>query len=110
MSTQNTYWNHNGKLQSLYDEVSELIPVLGECPEDKPALERLREAANLYYDLYNNRLCNYEPEDFKAVFGCPHFMGEEIETILDSIIIDAALENGWELKKKSWRRAFSTIE
>lgn len=96
---KNTYWNHAGKYQSLYDEVSQLIPESGECPEDKPALETLREMSNLYYDLKNNRLWNYEPEDFKAVFGCPHFKEKEIETILDGAIIAAALENGWQLVK-----------
>ena len=101
MNKQNTYWNQNGKFQSLYDEVSELIPHSGECDASKPALEKLRRAANLYYDHYNNNLCNNGEADFRAVFGCSRFDSEGVEEKLDSLILAAALENGWELGKVS---------
>lgn len=98
---QNTYWNHAGKFQAIYDEVSELIPTAGECPEDKPALETLRQAANLYYDLHNNGLCNYEERDFRDIFGCSSVGEKTIEEKLDSFIVAAALENGYVLTKKA---------
>ena len=98
---KNTYWNRAGKFQSIYDEISNLIPSEGECPDDKPALERLREASNLYYDLNNNLLANYDEKDFHAVFGCSSVGQDIIEEKLDSFIIAAALENGYVLVKDS---------
>lgn len=64
----NTYWNSNGTNQKHYDFLADLIPVSGPCRADRPALEKLRVAANCYYDLYNNGLCN-EAKTFAKVFG-----------------------------------------
>lgn len=65
-----TYWNHNGNHESLLTAVQAMIPDIGEIPEadNKPQLERFRQAANCYYDLYNNGLCNRESE-FLELFG-----------------------------------------
>jgi hypothetical protein len=96
---ENTYWNKNGKFQSVYDEVSELIPINGPCAKATPALEKLRVAANLYYDLYNNGLCNHLMRDFRASFGCAKNEVSKIEGKLDSLILEAALEAGYKLTK-----------
>ena len=51
-----SYWQSNGKYQELADKLAKLIPSLGACDND--ALELMRVVSNLYYDLYNNGLCN----------------------------------------------------
>jgi hypothetical protein len=53
----NTYWGDNGRFQKEYDEVSKLIPAVGEVEDGKgknKCLERLRRVCNAYYDVYNN--------------------------------------------------------
>ncbi len=64
------YWEGTGKYQKEYDRLQKLIPVEGEVPnhEQNRALETLRKAANCYYDLFNNGLCNRATE-FRSVFG-----------------------------------------
>lgn len=59
-----TYWNGKGKHQSLAAQLEKLIPMMGECPADRPKLESLRKAQNLYYDLYNNGGCNHPSKAF----------------------------------------------
>jgi hypothetical protein len=58
INTQGTYWNHTGKYQELSDRLQELVPVVGRCNTSEMELFRL--VGNLYYDLYNNGLCNAE--------------------------------------------------
>ena len=105
MSAQNTYWNNNGKFQLIYDELSKLIPDEGKCPQDKPALEKLRRAANMYYDLYNNGLCdngslgNYSAEEFNSIFDRSPADKDGVEASFSAIIVNAALENGFSLTK-----------
>lgn len=53
-----TYWDHTGTYQAQYLSLSKEIPAEGACPADRPALERLRLAANIYYDTFNNGLGN----------------------------------------------------
>lgn len=65
-----TYWFKKGKHSDLHDKLHKLIPDYGEVAnaDANPALEEFRVACNLYYDLYNNGLCNLYKE-FAEVFG-----------------------------------------
>lgn len=103
---RNTYWSHKGKHPELKDALQKLIPFSGEVndPDDNPHLERFRKAANCYYDLYNNGLCNMGRE-FECVFGflpdgadnCVELTTEIVnktERALDRIILAAAKEQG----------------
>lgn len=101
---ENTYWSGKGKYTELYNKLELLIPASGEVPEPRKnkALEKLRKAANCYYDLFNNGLCNRAPE-FRRVFG---FGGTaiannrfnyptleaQLEQRMDEIILAAAVE------------------
>jgi hypothetical protein len=103
----NTYWNGNGKYQALYDELAKLIPLAGEIPNlDKNlALDKLRQAGNAYYDLYDNGLDNLAKE-FRQVFGFggkwiakqnfPDY--QPLEDKVSEIILNAAKEQGIEVK------------
>ena len=103
----NTYWDNNGKYTELYEKLDGLIPASGSVadPHKNKALEKLRKAANCYYDLFNNGLCNRATE-FRQVFG---FGGTGIakrgyrendpdwirlEEVMDTIILNAAEEQG----------------
>ncbi len=88
-----TYWNGEGKAQAKYDVLHKQIPYEGECPKDRPKLERLRKAANAYYQLYNNG--NFSA--FTRIFGVSgtkvfNDSPEEIEASEDKLteIIEAA--------------------
>jgi hypothetical protein len=101
---QTSYWNHTGRYQDLYTKLNDLIPAEGAVPDARTKnrkLEKLRVAANCYYDLFNNGLCNRAAE-FRRVFG---FGGKMIvasryqdigalEELMDEIILAAALEQG----------------
>ena len=65
-----TYWSGKGKHEALKDALEALIPPSGEVANasDNPKLERYRRAANCYYDLYNNGLCN-RAKEFEEIFG-----------------------------------------
>ncbi len=103
---EQTYWNAEGKYQKLEDDLEDLIPYSGEI-ENKPALENLRKALNLYYDLYNNALMNYRRK-FELFFNVSvpdSFLGGErkfkdkeiiksIEGSMDGFVILAAKEQG----------------
>lgn len=67
---ETTYWNNNGKYENLNKALYSLIPESGPVvnPKKNRALEKFRKAANCYYDLYNNGLCNYA-KSFYSVFG-----------------------------------------
>jgi hypothetical protein len=65
------YWNGNGKHEALYKQLLALIPSQGECADAKGAnknLDRLRRAANCYYDVFNNGLCN-RAKEAREIFG-----------------------------------------
>lgn len=106
--SDNTYWNNKGKHQALYNKVSLLIPAQGEVPDGRGsnrALEKLRKAANCYYDLFNNGLCNRAAE-FRRVFGFSgtwivraHYpYSEQLETAMDKIVLEAVEEQGVHLE------------
>ena len=53
----NTYWNSNGKFQTQYQELySNLVPDSGKC--DTLEGELIRSLCKVYYDFYNNQMCN----------------------------------------------------
>ncbi len=104
MARVNSYWDGNGKYQDLYEKVNALIPSEGGVPLARGKnrkLEKLRVAANCYYDLFNNGLCNRAAE-FRRVFGFggsaivkSHFHDTSaLEEMMDDIILAAALEQG----------------
>lgn len=65
-----TYWNGVGKYHALYRALLDLTPDFGPCPDadgTNKHLDRFRRAANCYYDLFNNGLCNRGAE-FRALF------------------------------------------
>lgn len=96
-----SYWGNTGKYQHAYERLQKLIPVEGQVanPAQNKSLEKLRKAANCYYDLFNNGLCN-RAQEFRAVFG---FGGRYIadtgfndtarlDAKMDEIILQAAAE------------------
>lgn len=100
------YWNDAGKYQDLYEKLNDLIPSEGAVanPKKNRALEKMRKAANCYYDLYNNGLCNRAAE-FRSVFGfggtpIPKarfnypVLQERLDERMDEIILAAAKEQG----------------
>ena len=104
-----TYWNGKGNHQAFVDKVQALVPASGEVPNAKknPALEKFRKAMNVYYDVYNNGLCNRAAQ-FKGAFGfasgqykLPYEYGSfgqnlynRMEAAMDDIINAAAIEQG----------------
>jgi len=106
----NTYWNHNGKYNTLAAQLQELIPAEGAVvnPRKNKKLEKFRKAVNCYYDLYNNGLIN-RASSFAKVFGIPardykYGLGRrgfmaclyiETEQVMDKIVYEAAVEQGF---------------
>ena len=101
---KNSYWDHCGRFQNVYDELAKLIPFQGEVGGGRKneRLEELRKAQNQYYDLYNNGLCNRH-HGFKQRFGVApyqavHYNNPKYHAIInkkmDQIIIMAAAEQG----------------
>jgi len=105
---ESTYWNQTGKLQTLHDQLVELIPAYGpvQKPRKNKALEKFRKASNCYYDLYNNDLIN-RTKEFREVFhiksshyrynvGYKQSFGKELfertERVLDELVHNAAIE------------------
>lgn len=103
-----SYWSSTGRYQSAYDRLVEMIPGAGSASHLGKALERLRVAANCYYDLFNNGLCNSASE-FRGVFGFSpkkmylndngrgidfnnKEMNERLNSKLDGLILDACRE------------------
>lgn len=105
MSYEPKYWNGKGKLQAVYDKLKKLIPQEGGCPDPKGRnahLERLRVAANCYYDLYNNGLCNRRIAA-KQMFGLVPVQAKgqkrdwalaQYDDLMDTFIQIAAEEQG----------------
>ena len=105
----NVYWYNRGKYQNLAERLEKMIPLKGSVknPRKNKALEKFRKAANCYYDLYNNGLCN-RANQFRQVFGIPSskFVKERnvyrskftdelyelVEQQMDQIILAAAKE------------------
>lgn len=55
--TKQSYWSGNGKHQVFYDvQFEALVPDMGKAPTKEG--EMLRATSKLYYDYYNNGMCN----------------------------------------------------
>lgn len=68
-----SFWNNNHPLQSLYNELYDsLVPSHGSA--ETLAGEVIRAATKLYYDYYNNGLCN-------NVTGAVDFLNKHIDII-----------------------------
>ena len=65
-----SFWNNESELRDLSGQLAKLVPATGPVsnPRKNRALEKFRRAANCYYDLYNNGLCNRASE-FRTIFG-----------------------------------------
>lgn len=54
---EKSYWKGNGLYQSEYDNfIDKLVPDMGSAPTKEG--EMIRAASKLYYDYYNNGMCN----------------------------------------------------
>ena len=53
---EKTYWNHQGKFQTAYDELVNLMPASGKC--DTVAGELIRSVSRIGYQFYNNGFGN----------------------------------------------------
>lgn len=70
MTTIPSYWQGTGRYQAAANALLKLIPHKGACANVKTVnrhLDRFRRAANCYYDLFNNGLCN-RGADFRSLF------------------------------------------
>lgn len=65
MSILNSYWNGEGKYKDEYEELWKYVPDMGYT--DNKYLDALIIMSKMYYDLYNNGLCNEDVlfEDFE---------------------------------------------
>lgn len=101
-----TYWENEGRHQLLADRLQKLIPLEGACPDAEGRnrhLDRFRRAANCYYDLYNNGLCN-RADEFFTLFGfgagpnAKKIGNDEFEfkvdALMDAFVLTAAKEQG----------------
>lgn len=71
MKTQKThnYWNDNGAYQSLYDAYYErLVPSSGNA--GTVLGEMLRATSRIYYDYYNNGMCNNTSGAVNFLYDC----------------------------------------
>ena len=108
----NTYWNGNGRFQELYNRLYKLIPHSGPCAQ-LPKLERLRKVGNAYYQLFNNgtaspiaRLTGVlgsvivprRANEWKYSMKERQAELELLEQAVDTVVIAAAQEQGWEVK------------
>jgi len=65
----NTYWDHEGKHQDKAEKLDNLIPAAGKVSgKENKALEKYRQAANLYYEIFNNGGTN-SMNGIKSIFG-----------------------------------------
>ena len=69
-ANRSTFWSGNSELQEVYTALNNLVPTSGQVndPKNNRALEKMRKAANIYYDLYNNGLWN-RSKQFAGTFG-----------------------------------------
>lgn len=122
MTTENTYWNHEGTYPAAVQKLQALIPHEGPVnqPYKNKALERFRKAQNAYYRLYNDgdfnsgtgkmfgveRISRFrEYKHYRDNSGKVHAYRDwstglyiEVEVGINKIIEAAAKEQGIELK------------
>ncbi len=103
-----TYWNQTNVHMGLANQLQAMIPVEGAVanPRKNKALEKLRKAVNVYYDLYNNGLCN-RGKEFRGVFGFAagnykyaryeysDLLYFKVEAAMDDLVLAAAKEQGF---------------
>lgn len=112
--TQKSYWDHSGTFQALYEELHKLLPQEGPVAHARgknKRLEKMRVAANAYYDVYNNGGCNHGGlirRIFNLKVGDYQYAGpgglgrmfrwenayRKTEPVMDTIILEAAVEQG----------------
>ena len=106
LNTRGTYWASEGTYQNTVQTLERLIPELGAVSTPRSRkLEKLRKAINVYYDLYNNGLCN-RADEFRRVTGIPSTVYKQgrydyapelytaLEEFMDRTILAAAYEQG----------------
>lgn len=101
------YWDGIGRYQGYVNRLMLLVPPSGSVQnaDKNPNLERFRKAVNIYYDVYNNGLCNrgrqfysifrFRSSDYRLRDG--DFQSNfyhELEDVMDRIVFDAANEQG----------------
>lgn len=113
MQNTNNYWNGNGRFQTLVAKLQARIPLSGPIEDVKanPKLEKFRRASKVYYDVFNNGLCN-RGREFRPIFGFAagdyrlprdsrhQIQGqidfdrivEPMDKVMDRIVIEAAAE------------------
>lgn len=62
-SIKNTYWNDNGKHQTYYNEIKDLMFKEGESVNNK-YLKGLESLTKLYYEVYNNGGFNLQSSEY----------------------------------------------
>lgn len=99
-----SYWGDNGKYQNLAGQLQKLVPAQGQVrnPQQNPALEKFRIAANAYYDLFNNGGWNNAKCIYRLFPGAMSLAKRDrwdaiyaiTEPRMDKVILAAAREQG----------------
>ena len=87
---EKTYWNSNGTFQATYQELyAALVPNSGSCANLEGEL--LRASCKLYYDYYNNGMCNNTsgPARFISRFFDQINAPENVQTALREIYLES---------------------
>lgn len=110
VTSTNSYWDGTGKFQALYTELNQLIPVEGRVAGSRShsrKLEKLRTAANAYYDIFNNggmnrageiryhfdvSMTNYRVGSGRNQRTLWDKIAAKVDPIMDRIILEAAIE------------------
>lgn len=120
-----TYWARSGTYQITLGKLWPLIPVYGGVADKGKSLEKFRQAAQVYYDLYNNGLCNRFAEvrtvlgitpkhfgvhyrDRSGGLGVSAFLAA-IECRMDQMLLDAAEEQGIDVVELSGHERIERI-
>ena len=90
----NSYWNDKGEYKEKSKQLRTLVPEIGES--QNPKIELYRVFQNVYYDLYNNGLCN--KENYK----------EEIKNVIEFYFNDLKLSS--DLKNKKYLTSVKNLK
>lgn len=81
---EKSYWNGNGTFQATYQKLYDaLVPDSGSCANLEGEL--LRASCKLYYDYYNNGMCN-------NTSGPARFIMKKLEAVLTPEVNSAILD------------------
>lgn len=100
-----SFWMGDNPLQKKYNKLCKLIPDRNAVPYGdgiNKHLELLRQAANCYYDLYNNGLCNRKDE-YKVLFKG---VGYKLDTVKRCQRIENRMS---EYVEKAFEEQFSCV-